>query len=97
MRPSKRSYCHRGKKDLHRAKYCVRDLAPSPWPQKSRGRFKMLQPLNPSTLLQDSQINEVTDVISKAFQGFSASVGASEEIAAEDFGDEEAGRTVIKG
>ena len=45
---------------------------------------------------QDSQIDEVVYVVSKAFKDFNISVGATKEIIDEDFGHEETGPLVVK-
>ena len=46
---------------------------------------------------QDSQIAEVTHVVSKAFKDFNASVGAVSEVVDEEFGDEQIGPIVLQG
>ncbi|CAM9418945.1 unnamed protein product, partial [Hapterophycus canaliculatus] len=48
-------------------------------------------------LSQDSQIEEVTQVVSKAFLAFNASIGAMKEVVEEEFGNPEAGAVVVKG
>lgn len=45
---------------------------------------------------QDSQIAEVTHVVSKAFKDFNVSVGAVSEVVDEDFGDKH-GPAVLQG
>lgn len=46
---------------------------------------------------QDSQIAEVTYVMSKAFKDFNTSVGVASEVVDEEFGDEEIGPVVLHG
>ncbi|CAN0352350.1 unnamed protein product, partial [Ectocarpus sp. 8 AP-2014] len=50
--------------------------------------------LDPKTI-KDSQVDEVTQVVSKAFQDFNTSVNAPVEVYEEEFGHPEIGPTVI--
>lgn len=46
---------------------------------------------------QDSQIEEVTHVLSKSFQAFNASVAAPREVVEEEFGDPETTPVIVEG
>ncbi|CAM9636314.1 unnamed protein product [Ectocarpus fasciculatus] len=51
--------------------------------------------LDPKTI-KDSQVDEVTHVVSKAFQDFNTSIGAPVEVYEEDFGHPEMGPSIIQ-
>lgn len=66
--------------------------------------FKTFEPhISPTKLClvemrsQDSQIGEVTHVVSKAFKDFNAAVGAAREVVDEEFGDDQMTPIILQG